>query len=50
MPEKLTKDEYDVLATAPAETTEPREEGAWQDAPEGTVEDEQDESASDPSA
>ena len=50
MPEKLTKEEFDVLATAPAETTEPREEGAWKDAPVGTVEDERDESAQDPSA
>lgn len=49
MPEKLTPDEYDALATAPAETLEPREEGAWKDAPEGAIETEDSPESSDPS-
>ncbi|HEX2851119.1 MAG TPA: hypothetical protein VHN98_11220 [Acidimicrobiales bacterium] len=38
MPDKLTKEEYDAFATAPAETTEPRDHEAWKEAPDGVVE------------
>jgi hypothetical protein len=50
MPEKFTEEEFDVLATAPAETTEPRQDGAWRDAPEDAIEHAGDASEQDPSA
>ena len=50
MPEKFTEEEFDVLATAPAETTDPRQEGAWREAPAEAIEHEGDDSQQDASA